>query len=187
MIHDNLCWIFESAFNKKECNHIIKIIDNSKKTKAKTHGKTSSKQRKGKVVWKNPEYFKNLIEPLFNQANNNAGWNYQYDLLEEIQLAQYDINDHFNWHEDTLSKPFKGNKIRKLSMSINLSDPSSYEGGDFIFRRLIKGEVNDFQPIKFKRQGSVVIFPSPTMHKVNPVTKGTRYALVAWALGDPFK
>ena len=179
--------MFESAITKKECNHIIKMIKNGKKEKAKTYGKTTSKQRKGKVVWKEANYFKDLIEPFFTDANKSAGWNYQHDLLEHVQLAQYDKSDHFNWHEDTLTTPFAGIKVRKLSMSINLSDPSSYEGADFIFRRLIKGEVNDFQPIKFRKQGSILIFPSPTMHKITPVIKGTRYALVAWTLGDPFK
>jgi len=40
---------------------------------------------------------------------------------------------------------------------------------------------------EIKEQGSVVIFPSFTFHRVTPVTKGTRYSLVSWSVGNPWK
>jgi PKHD-type hydroxylase len=36
-------------------------------------------------------------------------------------------------------------------------------------------------------RGSIVVFPSHVWHRVKPVTKGTRYSLVIWNLGYPFK
>ena len=36
-------------------------------------------------------------------------------------------------------------------------------------------------------KGSIVVFPSHLWHRVKPVTKGTRYSLVVWHLGYPFK
>ena len=40
---------------------------------------------------------------------------------------------------------------------------------------------------EIKSQGSLVIFPSFVKHRVKPVTKGTRYSLVIWNLGQPYK
>ena len=36
-------------------------------------------------------------------------------------------------------------------------------------------------------KGSIVVFPSHVWHRVKPVTSGTRYSLVVWSIGDPFK
>jgi len=188
MLHKNICYVFDRVVKESVCDEIIDLIKCSKKTKATLAGvKSDYKQRRGQVIWKKPQMFHDLILPYFDKANQKGGYRYQFDMFEDIQLAQYNKNDHFNWHEDTLTEPFDNGKIRKLSMSINLSSKQDYVGGDFIFRTLQRGKVVDFKPIKFKNKGSVVVFPSPTMHTVKPVKKGTRYALVAWALGDPFK
>ena len=40
---------------------------------------------------------------------------------------------------------------------------------------------------EIKDQGSMIIFPSFLDHCVTPITKGTRYSLVLWSVGDPFK
>ena len=65
---------------------------------------------------------------------------------------------------------------RALSISINLND--DYEGGDFIFGDQRHGEIKRFKLSK----GSVLFFPSNFMypHSVQPITKGTRYSIVAW-------
>ena len=69
--------------------------------------------------------------------------------------------------------------MRKLSITIILSDSIEYDGGEFVFE---KGgdEV-------FKNQGTVIVFPSFIRHRVNPVTKGIRYSLVNWFTGPAFK
>mgnify|MGYP003641320843 FL=1 len=61
-------------------------------------------------------------------------------------------------------------------MSLILND--DYEGGEF--------ETWSSGKKKFKK-GSMIFFPSWVLHKVNPVTKGTRYSLVVWFLGAPFR
>lgn len=89
-----------------------------------------------------------------------------------------------------LQKSFNAWKIRKLSMSICLSDSSDYQGGDF--KILVQEEkdpikVNEFTIEELKPQGSIIVFPSDQYHCVNPITKGTRYSLVVWCLGKPFQ
>ena len=96
---------------------------------------------------------------------------------------------------DSKNKPFDDpedlflfNKVRKLSLSLLLSHPDEYEGGDFEFdfSNVEAGTIR--HPLKeLSSKGSMVVFPSHTFHRVNPVTKGTRYSLVIWCVGDPFK
>lgn len=81
----------------------------------------------------------------------------------------------------------KVGKTRKISMTVNLTNPDNYDGGDLKF---------DFGPHNDKRyhtckeirpKGSIIVFPSFVHHQVTPVTRGTRYSLVMWNLGKPFK
>ena len=79
-------------------------------------------------------------------------------------------------------------KLRKLSMTVSLTDPDEYEGGDleFYFRNTDKGS----QPRiceEIRKKGSVIIFPSFVWHRVKPVTKGIRHSLVCWNLGYSFR
>lgn len=79
-------------------------------------------------------------------------------------------------------------KVRKLSMTINLNPSSEYEGGNlkFDFGPHTDGE-RFHECTENREQGSMIVFPSYTHHCVTPVTKGTRYSLVLWCLGRPFK
>jgi PKHD-type hydroxylase len=69
-----------------------------------------------------------------------------------------------------------------LSISVQLSDPSEYEGGDLQFSLY-----GDRTVIAEKEQGTMVIFPSYMRHRVTPVTRGTRRSLVTWITGPPFR
>ena len=83
----------------------------------------------------------------------------------------------FTWHIDRNM----GIATRKLSLSLQLSAPEDYEGGDL--ELWFGGE-----PVKANRErGMITFFPSYVMHRVTPVTKGVRYSLVCWVSGPPFK
>ena len=92
-----------------------------------------------------------------------------------IQLARYDSSNSgfYDWHTD-----FAGIRpLRKLSISIQLSRPEDYEGGNL---ELMYGP----QPRMLDRtRGAFLIFPSFMLHRVTPVTRGVRWSLVAWILG----
>ena len=66
-------------------------------------------------------------------------------------------------------------------MSILLN--SDFEGGEFEISLDEASKDNDMKLDK----GSIIVFPSFIEHRVKPVTKGTRYSLVMWNLGYPFK
>jgi predicted 2-oxoglutarate/Fe(II)-dependent dioxygenase YbiX len=96
-----------------------------------------------------------------------------------IQLARYDSADRgfYDWHTD-----FAGVRpLRKLSISIQLSNSDDYEGGDL---ELQYGT----EPHKLDRtRGAFLVFPSFMLHRVTPVTRGTRWSLVAWILGNRWR
>ena len=107
---------------------------------------------------------------------------FQYDLneIQSLQFTGYDSseNGYYGKHIDMM---YRSNGTRKLSVSVLLSDPETYEGGDLL---LYTGEHPDVPP---KQQGTGIFFPSWSLHEVKPVTKGMRYSLVAWTLGPKFK
>ena len=79
-------------------------------------------------------------------------------------------------------------KIRKISLTINLNEPEEYEGGELKFDLGRHSEGDQIIVCdEIKTKGSIVVFPSFLPHCVSPVTKGTRYSLVLWTLGNPFK
>ena len=80
--------------------------------------------------------------------------------------------------------------MRKLSVTVSLSNPEDYEGGLLEFDLRNIDEINTNNIIKCKEilpKGSIVVFPSYTWHRVSPVTSGTRLSLVQWNLGPGFK
>jgi PKHD-type hydroxylase len=85
------------------------------------------------------------------------------------------------------TNPSMFGKIRKLSVTISLNDQSQYDGGNLQF------DLGPHRPDRFhtcteiRPKGSVIVFPSYVHHQVTPVTRGTRYSLVCWNLGAPFR
>lgn len=61
-----------------------------------------------------------------------------------------------------------------LAMTLFLSDPKDYDGGELIIS-------SDFGAQKIKLPaGSMVLYPASTLHRVDPVTRGARLAAVSW-------
>ena len=94
---------------------------------------------------------------------------------------------------DTDTKPYSdGNlkgKMRKLSVTLSLSDGNDYEGGDFEidFRNTTPDKPNKMIIKELRNKGSLVVFPSYLWHTVHPVTSGRRLYLVLWSSGAPFR
>lgn len=114
------------------------------------------------------------------EANASLRWNFSIvGFYEMLQLAKYDSEQagHYGQHYD-LGSGEAGIGFRKISISVQLSDESDYEGGEL--------EVIGFNAAP-KKKGGVIVFPSFLMHRVAPVTKGVRESLVGWVAGPPFK
>lgn len=93
-----------------------------------------------------------------------------------IRYIRYKAPDsHFSWHIDR----GEGIPIRKLSFSVQLSNPVDYQGGEL---QIMDGAINTMPANK----GSLIIFPSYVMHRVTPVTYGERHVIVGWVAGPSF-
>jgi len=204
---ENYYWCFERALPTRICDDIIAYGNESKEDVAVTFGysnnpddmspnqkKELEKKRKSHIVWMAHPWIYRELHPLLQEANRNAGWNFQWDWSEACQFTKYKLNQYYDWHTDSGEKPYNKpddfnshGKIRKLSMTVSLVDGSEYEGGDFQldFRNTEKN--NPYTVKKVRKKGSVVIFPSFVWHRVTPVTSGTRYSLVCWTLGRPYQ
>jgi len=93
------------------------------------------------------------------------------DRLEPLQLAEYGVGDKYDDHLDI--GPGAAAR-RKLSASVQLSDPGEYDGGDLHVWGTGRVE---------RARGTAIVFPSYLVHRVEPVTRGVRLSLVAWAVG----
>ena len=200
-------WYFQSVIPPKICDYIIEYGKSQQEQIALTGDydpkkvseddiKDVSKKRKSNVVWMDDPWIYKEIHPLVHAANQNAGWNFQWDFSESCQFTKYKLNQFYDWHCDSWNKPYnKPNepnthgKIRKLSVTVSLSDETEYEGGDFEFDFRSSDDGSNQPQIckEIKPKGSVVVFPSFVWHRVKPVISGTRYSLVMWNLGQPWK
>ena len=102
----------------------------------------------------------------------------------ELQFTEYQgtSNGKYDWHHDVFWENSRQHD-RKLSVVIQLNDPSTYDGGSFEFR--MPHDNSDLS--LFRQQGSILVFPSFFEHRVTPVTAGTRYSLVSWVDGPKFR
>lgn len=131
--------------------------------------------RKDQYLW----LYEKLGE-LVNEANQSL---WQFDLFgmaEPVQLTEYPANQegHYDWHTDVGAGR---TSMRKISITIQVSGPSEYEGGalQFMSRR---------SPQTAERQaGAAYVFPSYLLHRVMPVTAGVRRSIVVWVSGPPFR
>lgn len=176
---------WENAFNSDEILKIVNIGDTLFQSKASVDGDTISTDiRQSDVGWISHTEETNFIyDRLAYVARTINGQFFDFDLFgfnEDFQYTVYrEGGDHYDWHMD------KGNintSPRKLSLVLQLSDPDDYTGGDL---ELFMGANN---PIMMDRKrGSIYAFPSYILHRVTPVTAGTRKSLVAWVSGPKFK
>ena len=125
-----------------------------------------------------------------DELNRNL---YQFELTgpaaaDPLLAMRYREGDHFMWHIDNAAEAVG---TRKLSFTVQLSPPEEYDGGDL--------ELAIYSPAfgaaaafgayaaQIRRRGAITVFPSFHVHRVSPVTRGTRVALVGWLHGARFR
>ena len=216
--------------------------------------------RDSSIAWLGDKWLYDMLHPFIHKANQEAGWNFEWNFSEACQFTKYQPGQFYGWHADGSSdwpsmykpvmkgkdgkwkicnlipnekqtdyiyetdengnpypkveitdkncpvrkkKDMWGNevpasgftdnkhywgKVRKLSMTLNLTAPDQYKGGNLKFDFGPHAGRSRFKTCKeIRPQGSIIIFPSFIHHQVTPVTSGTRYSLVIWSLGKPFR
>jgi PKHD-type hydroxylase len=179
----NLYAFWNNAFSKEECTTIVNIAKDKGLIKGTTFNDDKIKNvRDSKISWLYPIdkmdwVFRRVTDITLNL--NERFFNFDlFGLNEGFQFTNYEApSGKYGKHVDrSINMP-----VRKLSISIQLTDPEEYEGGEL---KLHDGEE---ETIMSKEQGTLIIFPSYVLHEVMPVTKGERNSLVTWVTGKQFK
>ena len=174
-------------FTAKLCKEIIDLSSTLKKEQGKIGhlGKEvedrDKKSRQSTISWidfnKMQPMYDDLIYLVQKINRNHFGFS-NIQITEQAQVSEYSKGQFYHWHTDSSIDMDIEPPVRKLSMTLLLNDPSKFEGGNLE----IAGK-----KMSHMKQGHAAIFASFLQHRVTPVTKGVRKALVVWFSGEPFK
>jgi PKHD-type hydroxylase len=187
---DTVYW--ENFLTDEDINFILSLPEWNNLETAGVGGSGNSgnaidqKIRNGKIGWmtlnNDTKAVWHKLTEVISEVNSKF---FHFDLrgcYEPAQLTLYqsDGKDHYNWHTDFATSD--RSVPRKLSMSLLLSDTSDFEGGELQVKTI------DDNPITLTQaRGRALFFPSYTLHRVTPVTRGIRKSLVLWVGGPEFK
>lgn len=180
--HATHAW-WKGAFNTAELDAIIRLGESLAPATARVSGEVIREEiRKSQTSWIFPNptsaWIFDRLSNVILQANS---LHFRFDLsgfYQGLQFTKYEApGEHYEWHQDRGATV----GIRKLSLSLQLSDPDDYDGGELQF---LHGKDEETFA---KERGLIALFPSWALHRVTPVTRGTRYSLVAWVSGPPFR
>lgn len=179
--------VWEGAFSAQEVARILALGDGLDRSRAELVAAADPLGRKRitDIAWlaRGPEtqWLYARLEEIVQRLNIQF---YKYDLYpalrERLQFTIYHAGQggHYDWHVDHgAATP----DARKLSLSVQLSDPGDYDGCDL---ELSYGDGAVAAP---RGLGTVAAFPSYVLHRVSPVSRGTRKSLVAWVSGPAFR
>ena len=179
----------EPLFTAKQCQTIINMGHQQKAQEAKVGskegpmGKHDTKKRVTTISWIPfkvlPDMYRNIERSMLQVNGNHFGYE-GMRLTEPAQFTEYPKGGFYDWHVDADINCYFEPPVRKISMTILLSNQSEFEGGDLEF--MTEGN----KPPQLI-QGQAIFFCSLIRHRVNKVKKGVRRSLVMWFGGPPFK
>jgi PKHD-type hydroxylase len=179
-------WVWwEGAFTEQELNWLqdkAKHAEQNAQVGFGVNGSVNTSLRRSQVSWlNNSPDTKWVFERLADVVSKMNAKHFRFDLTgfgEPLQLTNYDQSENgmYGWHQD-----YGGGVSRKLSVTVQLTDPSEYEGGNL--QIMTTGQPQNVR----KQRGLIALFPSYVLHQVTPVTQGSRQSLVVWVSGPPFK
>jgi PKHD-type hydroxylase len=180
-VHEWAFW--DMLFTEDECQSIISLGEKNNLVDGTIReNEHVSDIRKSKVSWISPSdetrwIYQRLTDAIVSLNNQFFGFDLS-GFNEGLQFTKYEAPDSkYDLHVDVVSRGI----IRKLSIVLQLQKPELYDGGELQL-------VYSSEPtILGKNQGTLLVFPSYVLHRVTPVSRGTRYSLVGWVSGKPFK
>ena len=195
-VQDETYAFLNNAFTPDECRQIIDTGNNeylSEHATAKVGHLgnliVDENVRKCELSWirsdcpDNHWIFQRLVSAVDHL--NKKFFNFDLQYIESLQFTKYEeeteLDKNGGFYKPHVDLMWNSTGTRKLSFSVQLSDPDTYQGGELI----MNARSND--DLVTKDHGTLVAFPSYVLHEVTPVTKGVRYSLVGWTVGPKFK
>lgn len=180
---------YPSKLSSGQIDDIVKVCLNKslQDGEIKSTKRVNLDVRKSKIAFLDRYEEKNIYDLIYDLGvtSNNQAFGFNINELETVQFTLYDSTDKgkYDWHIDTdwISDEMYH---RKVSVIIQLSDPSDYEGGVF---ELDGANFSEQDKINNLQKGTVITIPSFIRHRVTPVTKGKRMSLIGWVLGAKFR
>ena len=171
--------VVENVFSAAECERIIALGGKRPREDARVQSYGGS-ARVGHVAWIDPGAETFWIYQRLGAVVAWVNQAFRFDLMgfsDALQFTMYGPGHKFDWHVDIGA----GNASnRKLSMTVQLSAESAYEGGSLQF-------ISAPDLSMSKSQGAAILFPAYLAHRVTDVTTGIRCSIVGWAAGTPFR
>jgi predicted 2-oxoglutarate/Fe(II)-dependent dioxygenase YbiX len=169
----------EQLWDSDRCEKIVEAAQrNNPHTAAVEHGGVTGEQPEIRSASRYHVDSVDVIHPLWQLVQrHNEEWGFDIEILPHAEVIRYQPGDFYKPHTD-----WGGSYVnRKLTATIQLSDPGKYTGGGvLLYDGPERWEVE-------QNQGLATLFPSWTLHSVDPLLTGERWALVAWALGPKFR
>ena len=191
------------------CKDVINNFEPDMSESFLTGNHSNSELRKSQNAWISTDHWiSGFLWHYVQKANRE---NFLYDVThidsESLQFTKYEKGEFYNWHTDACTRDYykpkvrrissrtKGDSelhqdylniqneyVRKISFSLQLSNPYDYEGGNIQF---VDDERTPF--IAPRQRGSLILFDSRIQHRVLKVKKGVRRSIVGWVLGPRWK
>jgi len=179
---------WRDAFSPEDIDRLIALCESLDKNEAQVGsgnaGTVNAEIRRSKISWlENSQDAAWVYDRLAFIARSINSDFYRFDLYGFVEHMQYTVYEdgnegHYTWHVDAGAGM---DVARKLSLVLQLSAPEEYEGGELQL-------FTSAEPVAVdKQKGLLAAFPSYTLHRVTPVTKGIRRTLVIWVAGPEFK
>jgi PKHD-type hydroxylase len=154
------------------------------------------KIRSSKNSWIDNQNLLKFLNTMCLDINRLAEWNLKINGCEDIQYGVYEVGDYYDWHvdQDDHLKPYpvwKDGKCikfpgcRKMTVSLMLTGPDEYEGGELDLYFGKPSEFPKYDSFKLAKY-EAIFFQSDVWHRVQPVKSGLRKSLVTWFYGPPY-
>jgi len=172
------------VFSPEECGRIVALRDLLGWDQARVEARSDSMDREVEstireterthlLASKKTEWIYQRLAQTVERVNGET-WQLRISHMEPIQLLRYPVGGHYSWHTDLGARGVIS--LRKVSLTLLLSPPEDFEGGQLELQAGGQVLMPDL------RQGSTVLFPAWQRHRVTPVTRGMRDALVLWVV-----
>jgi len=183
---------FKSRLTKQQCDYILEEglkLPAQKGQMGVSDSIVNENYRKSDIRFIHQQQrFDFLFDDIWKMAiqANHDFFNFHITRLSFIQLAEYssDVQGEYKKHHDVFWMNGDPHFHRKLTCVIQLSDPTSYDGGDFEMYDLCQDSPNKDD---IRQQGTVIFLPSFVLHAALPVTRGVRHSLAVWIEGPKWR